>query len=51
MILGPLIPKGNILCVELQGCRPPQANFFEKWYFLFQFFMHFLYDKVNGLFS
>ena len=38
MKLGRLIQEVNILCVKLQNncrCRA-QANFFEKWYFLFQ---------------
>ena len=36
MKLGSLIPEVYILCVKLQDSRPPQANFFEKLYFLFQ---------------
>ena len=34
MKLGPLIPEVNILWVQLQDSRLPQAHLFEKWYFI-----------------
>ena len=36
MKLGPLIPEVNILCVKSEYNCPLQANFFGKWYSLFQ---------------
>ena len=47
MKLGSLIPEVNILCVKLQDSRPPQANFFEKWYFFFFRSMHFPYENTT----
>ena len=51
MKLGPLIAEVKILYFKLHDSRPPQANFFEKWYFFVSGLcnMHFLYDNTKIL--